>query len=172
MLNDWIKAGQILPGREVLAVLFPQAAATVSLSLFIILGLELSDTKSTSLNYEPSLELLLITAKQLFLNRDLHHSAQLGRPQPETRNLELDTRNPKPETPESNPGTRNPQPATRNPKPETRNPEPETPNPKLTIRNMKAKRWTQVDTYLPQNISTLFWGLSKLPVFNSDIYEI
>ena len=39
---------------------------------FITLGLELSDTKtSTSLTYEPSLELLLITAKQLFLNREL-----------------------------------------------------------------------------------------------------
>ena len=37
------------------------------LLLFLItLGLELSDTQSTSLKYEPSLELLLITATQLF----------------------------------------------------------------------------------------------------------
>ena len=33
---------------------------------------------STSLKYEPSLELRLITAKQLFLNRDLYHSVQLS----------------------------------------------------------------------------------------------
>ena len=33
---------------------------------FITLGLELSDTKSTSLKYEPSSEPLLITVKQLF----------------------------------------------------------------------------------------------------------
>ena len=39
---------------------------------FITLGLELSDTKkSTSLTNEPSSELLLITAKQLFLNQEL-----------------------------------------------------------------------------------------------------
>jgi len=34
--------------------------------------------KYTSLNYEPSLELLLITAKQLFLNRALCRSVQLS----------------------------------------------------------------------------------------------
>ena len=45
---------------------------------FITLGLELSDTKFTSLNYEPSLELVLITAKQLFLNRELYRSVQLS----------------------------------------------------------------------------------------------
>ena len=44
---------------------------------FINLGLELNDTQSTSLKYEPSLELLLITAKHLFLNRKLHRTVQL-----------------------------------------------------------------------------------------------
>jgi len=34
--------------------------------------------KSTSLKYEPSLELLLITAKQLFSNRELYRSVQLS----------------------------------------------------------------------------------------------
>jgi hypothetical protein len=33
--------------------------------------------KSASLEYEPSLELLLNTAKQLFLNRELYRSVQL-----------------------------------------------------------------------------------------------
>jgi hypothetical protein len=37
----------------------------------ITLGLELRDTKV----YEPSLELLRITAKQLFLNREVHRCA-------------------------------------------------------------------------------------------------
>ena len=36
--------------------------------------------KSTSLKYEPSLELLLITAKQLFSNRELYRSAAGGAP--------------------------------------------------------------------------------------------
>ena len=45
---------------------------------FITLGPELSDYKSTSLKYEPSSELLLITAKQLFLNRELYLAVQLS----------------------------------------------------------------------------------------------
>ena len=36
--------------------------------------------KSTSLKYEPSLELLRITAEQLFSNRELYRSVQLGGP--------------------------------------------------------------------------------------------
>ena len=40
----------------------------------ITLGLEFSDTNV----YEPSSELLLITAKQLFLNRELCRSVQLS----------------------------------------------------------------------------------------------
>ena len=43
---------------------------------FITLGHELSDTKS--LKYEPSSELLLITAKQLFLNRELYRVSTSG----------------------------------------------------------------------------------------------
>ena len=41
---------------------------------FIVLSLELSDTKV----YEPSLELLRITAEQLFSNRELYRLVQLS----------------------------------------------------------------------------------------------
>ena len=51
---------------------------TVFFFFFITLGLELSDTKSTSLKHEPSSEPHRISATQLFLNRELYLSVQLS----------------------------------------------------------------------------------------------
>ena len=63
-----------------------QVAPSCFFFSFISLGLELSDTKkSTSLKYEPSSELRLITAQQLFLNRVLDLCLHKQLPCPEVR---------------------------------------------------------------------------------------
>ena len=81
-------------------------------------GRELSDAKSTSLKYEPSSELLLITAKEL---GRLRSRRQMG--------IALSSLNPQPETRNPKPSTLNPQPSTLNPQHSTLNLQPSTLNP-------------------------------------------